>query len=98
MIEGMSIFDLEQPRTTAMPIHPAPRQAGYSYLLHRHHKDEYYPDEKGPRSGVAGLIICGEHTGTHIDALCHQRRISSFSVMFPSTKRSRARADSLGSA
>jgi len=55
-----------------MPIHPAHKQAGYSYLLHRRHEDEYRPDEAGPRTGAAGVIICGEHTGTHIDALCHQ--------------------------
>src|SRR3712207_4024586 len=55
-----------------MPIHPAHRQAGYSYLLHRHHEDDYEPDKNGPRSGAAGIVICGEHTGTHIDALCHQ--------------------------
>jgi kynurenine formamidase len=72
MIEGTRVFDLEQPRTEAMPIHPAHRQAGYSYLLHRHHEDDYDPDKNGPRSGAAGIIICGEHTGTHIDALCHQ--------------------------
>ncbi len=72
MTEGTRVFDLEQPRTAEMPVHPAHQQAGYSYLLHRHHEDEYHPDEKGPRSGAAGLIICGEHTGTHIDALCHQ--------------------------
>ncbi|MDQ5813837.1 MAG: cyclase family protein [Actinomycetota bacterium] len=66
------IFDLEQPRTPEMPIHPAHQQAGYSYLLHRHHEDEYRPEEAGPRTGAAGVIICGEHTGTHIDALCHQ--------------------------
>lgn len=66
------VFDLEQPRTRGMPIHPAHKQAGYSYLLHRHHEDEYLPDEAGPRTGAAGVIICGEHTGTHIDALCHQ--------------------------
>ena len=66
------VFDLEQPRTERMPIHPAHRQAGYSYLLHRHHEDEYRPDETGPRTGAAGILICGEHTGTHIDALCHQ--------------------------
>ena len=66
------VFDLEQPRTEGMPIHPAHKQAGYSYLLHRHHESEYHPDESGPRSGAAGIIICGEHTGTHIDALCHQ--------------------------
>jgi kynurenine formamidase len=66
------VFDLEQPRTERMPIHPAHKQAGYSYLLHRHHEDEYRPEESGPRTGAAGILICGEHTGTHIDALCHQ--------------------------
>lgn len=72
MIGGARVFDLEQPRTEKMPIHPAHKQAGYSYLLHRHHEDEYRPEETGPRTGAAGIIICGEHTGTHIDALCHQ--------------------------
>ncbi len=72
MIEGARVFDLEQPRAEGMPIHPAHQQAGYSYLLHRHHEDEYEPEERGPRAGAAGIIICGEHTGTHIDALCHQ--------------------------
>ena len=66
------VFDLEQPRTERMPIHPAHRQAGYTYLLHRHHEDDYSPDEAGPRSGAAGVLICSEHTGTHIDALSHQ--------------------------
>ena len=72
MIGGARVFDLEQPRSERMPIHHAHRQAGYSYLLHRHHEDDYEPEENGPRSGAAGIIICGEHTGTHIDALCHQ--------------------------
>jgi len=72
VIDDTHIFDLEQPRTPEMPIHPAHQQAGYSYLLHRHHEDEYRPEEAGPRTGAAGVIICGEHTGTHIDALCHQ--------------------------
>ena len=66
------VFDLEQPRTERMPIHPAHRQAGYSYLLHRHHEDEFDPEKSGPRTGAAGVIICSEHTGTHIDALSHQ--------------------------
>jgi kynurenine formamidase len=72
VIDNTHIFDLEQPRAAEMPIHPAHQQAGYSYLLHRHHEDEYHPEEAGPRTGAAGVIICGEHTGTHIDALCHQ--------------------------
>jgi kynurenine formamidase len=71
-MDDTHIFDLEQPRTPEMPIHLAHQQAGYSYLLHRHHEDEYRPEEAGPRTGAAGVIICGEHTGTHIDALCHQ--------------------------
>ena len=69
---GTQVFDLEQPRTAQMPIHPAHRQAGYSYLLHRRHEDEYRPRETGPRTGSAGILVMGEHTGTHIDALCHQ--------------------------
>lgn len=65
-------FDLEQPRVASMPVHPA-HQPGYSYQLHRRHEDEYEPEsETGPRSGASGLIVCMEHTGTHIDALCHQ--------------------------
>ena len=72
MIDNVRVFDLEQPRSEMMPIHPAHQQAGYTYLLHRHHEDEYRPEEAGPRTGAAGTIICGEHTGTHIDALCHQ--------------------------
>ena len=66
------LFDLEQPRTETMPIHPAHEQAGYSYLLHRRHEDEYDPGVSGPRTGAAGILVCGEHTGTHIDALSHQ--------------------------
>jgi kynurenine formamidase len=72
MIEDRRVFDLEQPRTAKMPVHPAHQQAGYSYLLHRRHEDEYNPEEAGPRTGAAGIIVCAEHTGTHIDALCHQ--------------------------
>jgi len=66
------VFDLEQPRTESMPIHAAHKQAGYSYLLHRHHEDEFDPEWSGPRTGAAGVLVCGEHTGTHIDALSHQ--------------------------
>jgi hypothetical protein len=53
MIEGIKVFDLEQPRTADMPIHPAHQHAGYSYLLHRHHEDEYRPEEAGHRTGAA---------------------------------------------
>jgi hypothetical protein len=44
------VFDLEQPRTPSMPIHPAHKQGGYHYLLHRRHTDSFGSD--GPRSGI----------------------------------------------
>lgn len=37
------VFDLEQPRTAAMPIHPS-HLPGYSYVLHRRHQDNYGQD------------------------------------------------------
>jgi kynurenine formamidase len=52
-----------------MPIHPAHRP-GYNYTLYRRHHDSYGQD--GPRTSASGMIVCREHTGTHIDALCHQ--------------------------
>jgi kynurenine formamidase len=63
------VFDLEQPRTDTMPIHPSHRP-GYNYVLHRRHQDNY--GQEGPRSSASGMIVCMEHTGTHIDALSHQ--------------------------
>lgn len=64
-----TIFDLEQPRKEGMPVFPAHRP-GYMYLLHRHHEDDYQKTK--PRTSASGLIVCMEHTGTHIDAICHQ--------------------------
>jgi kynurenine formamidase len=64
------VFDLEQPRFAGMPIHPA-HQPGYFYALHRRHRDSYRPAEFGPRSGSSGVLTMMEHSGTHIDALCH---------------------------
>jgi kynurenine formamidase len=65
------VYDLEQPRTAGMPIHPAHRP-GYLYQVHRRHRDTYVPGKFGPRSAASGLIVMMEHTGTHIDALSHQ--------------------------
>jgi kynurenine formamidase len=65
------IFDLEQPRTVDMPVHESHRP-GYLYALHRRHEDGYRSEEGSPRSGASGVIICKEHSGTHIDALSHQ--------------------------
>lgn len=68
---GRRVYDLEQPRTSGMPIHPAHRP-GYLYQLHRRHRDNYAPKKFGPRSGASGMVMMMEHTGTHIDALSHQ--------------------------
>lgn len=54
-----------------MPTYPAHRP-GYSYFLHRHHEDEYRPEEVGERTSASGVIFTMEHSGTHIDAVCHQ--------------------------
>jgi kynurenine formamidase len=64
------VFDLEQPRFAGMPMHPA-HKPGYFYALHRRHRDSYRPAEFGPRSGSSGVLTMMEHSGTHIDALCH---------------------------
>ncbi len=65
------VYDLEQPRFAGMPIHPVHRP-GYLYCLHRRHRDTYRPDVQGPRSSASGVLTMMEHSGTHIDALCHQ--------------------------
>src|SRR5947199_8534777 len=65
------VYDLEQPRFHGMPIHPTHRP-GYFYALHRRHRDTYRPEEHGPRSGASGVLTMMEHSGTHLDALCHQ--------------------------
>jgi kynurenine formamidase len=61
------IYDLEQPRYFGAPVHPS-HTPGFVYTLHRHH-------ERGTgeaRTGASGFMYTTEHSGTHIDALCHQ--------------------------
>jgi kynurenine formamidase len=70
-LRAARVYDLEQPRYAGMPIHPA-HKPGYHYALHRRHRDTYKPDLHGPRSAASGILTMMEHTGTHIDALCHQ--------------------------
>ncbi len=72
-VAAAKVFDLEQPRFAGMPIHPA-HKPGYFYALHRRHRDSYRPETFGPRSGASGVLTMMEHSGTHIDALCHQAR------------------------
>src|SRR5437588_3008434 len=71
LLRSARVYDLEQPRYAGMPIHPAHRP-GYFYALHRRHRDTYQPEQHGPRSSASGVVTMMEHSGTHIDALCHQ--------------------------
>lgn len=61
------IYDLEQPRYFGAPVFPS-HAPGYVYTLHRRH-------ERGvgeSRTSASGFMYTTEHSGTHIDALCHQ--------------------------
>jgi kynurenine formamidase len=70
-LRAARVYDLEQPRFAGMPIHESHRP-GYFYALHRRHRDTYRPDVHGPRSSASGVLTMMEHSGTHLDALCHQ--------------------------
>lgn len=61
------VFELEHPRYVGAPIFPA-HWPGFVYTLHRHHE----PLGDGVRTSASGTITMQEHSGTHIDALCHQ--------------------------
>src|SRR5262249_48672330 len=71
LLQTARVYDLEQPRFAGMPIHPTHRP-GYYYALYRRHRDNYRPEHHGPRSGSSRMLTMMEHSGTHIDALCHQ--------------------------
>jgi kynurenine formamidase len=70
-LRSCRVFDLEQPRFFGMPVFPT-HKPGYFYALHRRHGDTYKPALNGPRSSASGALSMMEHSGTHIDALCHQ--------------------------
>lgn len=61
------MYDLEQPRYEGAPTHPA-HEPGFVLALHRRH--ERVPGER--RTSASALLTMAEHSGTHIDALCHQ--------------------------
>ena len=65
------VFDLEQPRTVDMPVHESHRP-GYFYVLHRPPRGRLPAGGGQPPLRRLGVIVCKEHSGTHIDALSHQ--------------------------
>lgn len=72
------VFDLEQPRVASMPVFDA-HKPGYDYFLYRRHSDtlKLQPGSLG-RSSSSGIMTMMEHSGTHVDALCHQAEDLSF--------------------
>lgn len=66
-LEGARVYDLEQPRYQGAPTFPA-HEPGFVLALHRRHE----PGGPEPRTSASALLVMAEHSGTHIDALCHQ--------------------------
>ena len=66
-INGPKVYDLEQPRYFGAPIFPS-HAPGMVYSLHRRHE----AGTGEARTSASGIIYMTEHSGTHIDALCHQ--------------------------
>jgi kynurenine formamidase len=67
VLTGGRLYDLEQPRYYGSPTHPA-HLPGFIYSLHRRHEAGW----EEPRTSASGLVVMAEHSGTHIDAFCHQ--------------------------
>lgn len=61
------VYDLEQPRYFGAPTFPS-HAPGFVYTLHRHHEASTHER----RTSASGSYYASEHSGTHIDALCHQ--------------------------
>jgi kynurenine formamidase len=61
------VYDLEQPRFQGAPTFPA-HEPGFVLALHRRHE----PGGGEPRTSASALLTMAEHSGTHIDAFCHQ--------------------------
>jgi kynurenine formamidase len=64
---GLTVFDLEHERYVGAAIYPG-HWPGFVYTLHRRH--EVVAGQA--RTSASGLVTMAEHSGTHIDALCHQ--------------------------
>ncbi|MCS7138060.1 MAG: cyclase family protein [Candidatus Caldarchaeum sp.] len=70
LIRSAKVYDLEFDRFTGMPGF-FPGQPQYFYMLNMRHEDEYDLSANGLRTGSAGILLMVDHSGTHIDALCH---------------------------
>jgi kynurenine formamidase len=66
-LRGARAYDLEQPRFAGAPVWPA-HEPGVILNLHRRHER----DAGEARTSASAMLVMTEHSGTHIDALCHQ--------------------------
>ena len=66
-LRGARAYDLEQPRFAGAPVWPA-HEPGVILNLHRRHER----DAAESRTSASAMLVMTEHSGTHIDALCHQ--------------------------
>lgn len=66
-LRSARVYDLEQPRYHGAPFFPA-HAPGFFYSLHRRHE----PGLGETRTSASGVVVTADHSGTHIDALCHQ--------------------------
>jgi kynurenine formamidase len=66
-LRGARAYDLEQPRYAGAPVFGA-HEPGLVLTLHRRHE----PGLGEARTSASAMLYMAEHSGTHIDALCHQ--------------------------
>ena len=66
-LRAARVYDLEQPRYAGAPTFPA-HEPGMLLSLHRRHE----PGLGEARTSASALLVMAEHSGTHVDALCHQ--------------------------
>jgi kynurenine formamidase len=66
-LAGAKLYDLEHPRYAGAPVWPA-HEPGTLLKLHRRHE----PGLGEARTSASALLVLAEHSGTHIDAFCHQ--------------------------
>src|SRR6185436_2577421 len=64
------VYDLEQPRYAGAPTFPAHEPGVLLHLHRRHERDPARPRER--RTSASALLVMAEHSGTHLDAICHQ--------------------------
>src|SRR5215218_1298011 len=69
-LRAARVYDLEQPRYAGAPTFPAHEPGVLLHLHRRHEPDPTRPGER--RTSASALLVMAEHSGTHLDALCHQ--------------------------